>query len=588
MVNIIIVESIKNEIFDKNISQYRFLSSRELSSLETYRLKQNHLHRYYLPLLNEKDSKEFFYEFDQFWAELVTPFKRDHLFWRRSVSSKMQEWEFSLGYFLLILFTLAKFSQEKDLNIVFICKREETDALYCWAQKRQWNIVYIQRDLIGRTVSKIKSFFLYGRRVLSLCYNKILSPHVQIKDLNFNGACLMTSFFYARSLTDHEYKDPFWGELDLFLEKNGCKTLFLTDSLQRLTLSIRHKINMIKKKNVFLPYTFMKWKDVFCCCFKAPFIKVKISNARFYDQDFAKLTEAYANKYYCRFNFIAESFYHAIKRLCSYVEFNDLFIIFEGNSIERASMQGFSQKGNGIIKAYAQGVTYPLNLKLRCASGEKGHRIDPDIFISTGPYARELLSYVGNRNLDVIKGGCSLRTIPPQGEPLKKEHLNKVLIAFDGVNSSVSLLDWICENAKMFQGYEVILRGHPNVPLEHVRTKMVEALGKNFEFSSLPLKEDIERCFCVLYRHTSVGLQALLNDTPIIHLAIDSPLSGDPIQELIEGKWVAQTPEEVAECLKYIKNLSDKDKRSFVVAAQKFVFQYFAEPDDINLRSFIE
>ena len=97
--------------------------------------------------------------------------------------------------------------------------------------------------------------------------------------------------------------------------------------------------------------------------------------------------------------------------------------------------------------------------------------------------------------------------------------------------------------ASIFKDYKIRLRGHPNVPLEKLLAQCINALPDNFHLSNNDLKADIENSFCVIYRQSSVGIQALMNGVPAIHLNIDAPLSCDPIMDLEVCKWTVRSPE---------------------------------------------
>ena len=169
-----------------------------------------------------------------------------------------------------------------------------------------------------------------------------------------------------------------------------------------------------------------------------------------------------------------------------------------------------------------------------------------------------------------------------------KKLRSDILVALDGVWSCVTVLDWLMEQAEIFKDYKIILRGHPNVPVKKLLTKCINPLPDNFHLSKNDLKSDIENSFCVIYRQSSVGMQALMNGIPAIHLNIDSPLSCDPIMDLKVSKWTVSSPEEFSAALLEINCIEDGQKKEAVSIARKYAEEYFTVPDEKNIMRFFE
>jgi hypothetical protein len=152
-------------------------------------------------------------------------------------------------------------------------------------------------------------------------------------------------------------------------------------------------------------------------------------------------------------------------------------------------------------------------------------------------------------------------------------------VALDGVWSTVPVLDWLMAQSHLFKDFKVNIRAHPNVPIHRVLSQCVCDKPDNFIISDGTLEEDLEGCFCVLYRQTSVVLQALMNGIPVIHLAIDAPLVADPIKTLEVCKWTVHSSRELQAALHKIKALNPDQKLSAVQSANKYALQYFAPPE---------
>ena len=163
-----------------------------------------------------------------------------------------------------------------------------------------------------------------------------------------------------------------------------------------------------------------------------------------------------------------------------------------------------------------------------------------------------------------------------------------MLIALDGVFGCATLLDWIFGHRDIFQGHKVVLRAHPNVPIDVLLGQCLQEAPENFFISQSDLETDMRNAFCVLYRQSSVGLQALLNGLPIVHLNIDAPLPCDPMPRDNDYKWEVRSGQELSAALGEIAALPQDEWRKMVMAAERYVHDYFMPPDERNMRGFWE
>ena len=171
----------------------------------------------------------------------------------------------------------------------------------------------------------------------------------------------------------------------------------------------------------------------------------------------------------------------------------------------------------------------------------------------------------------------------PGGNPTEPWWKNPTSVALDGVWSTAVVLNWFFENVKILNEYDFIIRSHPNIPVGKLIEQCLYNIPENFSFSTGDLKSDFENCFCVVYRQTSVGLQALMNGIPAIHLNIDAPLKCDPIESLQDGKFVVNDIEELLSAIEEIKSLSEENLSQAINAAKEYASKYFSKKIDGNI-----
>jgi hypothetical protein len=159
-----------------------------------------------------------------------------------------------------------------------------------------------------------------------------------------------------------------------------------------------------------------------------------------------------------------------------------------------------------------------------------------------------------------------------------------ILVALDGVYNTVVVLEWLLEHAGVLKDYQVRLRPHPNVPLEE--NQCLTPWPANFTISSRPLMDDILESGCVFYRHTSIGLQALAHGKPVVHLAIDCPLPGDPLEDVNTGKWPVRSTEELKAALAAIGRLNEQERTSLKNSCSTLE-GYFSPPKEEAMEDFL-
>ena len=592
MVDLIITDRLHQRVFiDKTLP--RLISMRPLTKKEIVLARKLGICRYYLPSLTDAEAAEFFKEFDKFWDQVIMPFGHDHPFWRNIVSSKMQEWDNSTSYLALVLFTLTQKAEKDSARIVIVCSSlEEEYVCEEWGKKRGWKVYrrpylllpYEVRHIFQKTRNLKNFFYIF---VICLC-KKWFSPRYKLKKDMIDNRILITSLFYPSSFNDGKYTDPFFGNLHDVIRENEFSVTYLCNPLEKFRKSAMNT-RECSNVSIVIPYSIITWIELIFLVLKVFVRRVQVTQTNFLGCDFSKLLRWNLHRSYEFFNLDAEIFYSAVSKLCMSEKYVRLIQLYEGNVFERACIQAFRKHSSGDIVGYSHAVIFPLNLKIHITDKEKQSRPEPDFFICTGPEGKRLMAQIGNRDTTMIRSGCSLRYIPVvDNTKLTQTSQSNILVALDGVKSSSIVLDWLIEHAEILKDYKIKLRAHPNVPLKGLLKQCLKNPPDNFYQSNGDLKTDIQNSLCVLYRQTSVGMQALLNGVPAIYLDVDAPLSGDPIMSLKACKWTIQTSVGLLNAIKEIYSLDPDLKKEFIKNARENAKDYFTFPNNENITSFYE
>lgn len=592
MIELIITDRLHRKIVTSK-SLPRLVSMRALRKREILIARKLRIRRYYLPSLNKAESVEFFKEFDKFWDQVIKPFGPSHPFWRNVVSSKMQEWERSAAYLALILFTIAQKAVNEPKSIVIVCSSLEEECV-CeeWGKKMGWKVYrkpYLPVPCWSRRIfQEIRNLKNFLRMFAACLYKKVFSPKYKQESSPKNDKILIASLFYDSCFNNGIYLDPFFGNLHKIIRQNGKSVTYIAGPLGNYRESAK-KVRDRSDVSIIIPYSIIRWAELISLGLKVFIRRVRLPRTTFCGCDFSRLIMWNARRFEHFFNFDSEICYTAMTNLCKNEHFERLIQLYEGNAFERGCIQAFRKASSGLIVGYSHAVVYPLNLKIRLTDNERWRKPEPDIFVTTGPETKRLMANIGNREPFNIHSGCSLRNIPVLDDTKTSMGIRSdILVALDGVWSTAIVLNWFLENVKILNEYNFIIRSHPNIPVGKLIEQCLYNILENFSFSTGDLKTDFENCFCVIYRQTSVGLQALMNGIPAIHLNIDAPLSCDPIEKLRNGKWVAREIDQLLSAIEEIKLLSEESSLQAMNAAREYASKYFSEKTDENINVFLK
>ena len=567
---------------------------RHLTSSEVAWAKASGAKRFYLPSLGGESRDEFFRLYDEFWAEVVRTFDEHDRFWSNAISSKFQNWECSFSYLALVLFTLHDLQSRsaESVSIVIVCgSTQEEGVCGQWARLHGWDYEVKRASSIGSFVrrcrQRVRALAASVRCFLGALRKKWYCPTPRFEDAGDKPArvTIVASQFYGRNIMGGRWQDPCFGPLSDFLANRGHHVVTVAWPLEKLNSQTRAEMSSLSESRVYAVHALLGWWD-FCVAFiSLLFQPVRVNGAKFHGCEFGDLINWQGFSVLAPFNLMAALYGRAITVLGAQFRPNRLVCIFEGNVAERSCIQRFRQFNSGPVVGYSQGVLYALNLKLRRCPSEI-HRPDPELFVSTGPRGKRLFDRLTLRDGSKTKTGCAMRPLSKSGGFASRGR--KILLALDGVWSSAYLLSWFVEHCERLEGESVLVRSHPNVPLDRLLRQIVAPWPEQFEISSRTLDEDLDASYCVLYRSTSVGLQALMNGVPAVHLNIDSPLPSDPLGDDTMGKWVVSSVGELLDALGQIRALDEGFRQDLLNESGSCAEQYFAEPTDEAMESFAQ
>ena len=571
-------------VFGSSLKRAFYFHTRKLSRAEILFVRSSGLERLSLRPLSSDEQQRFFREFDLFWCQVIKGRGPQEACWRNGVFSKMQEWENSAGYLALTLFTLSLHPPVDGTDLIVLPGSIQEADLWCdWAAAQGWPVVTNTFSLGERVVQEVENVL----RALRLSGLALLKKW-QVRSVGFRGqACpdgsvLLLSMFYRRALLAEVYEDQFFGHIRDEFRKNGRECVTLGDALDGLRPG--DGVRLGTEGRPVSIYSVVSWPGLIVGIGAVLFRALRFRECSFNGCDFSALLSWQARSFRYDFNLTAEFFYWAILRLASQRRFCKMLYGYEGNVYERAAIQAFRRSCKAPVDAYSHGVLFPLNLKLYSCSAESGTAPEPDRYLVCGHHVREIFARMSN-TLRPVLPVCTLRNIPQVGQKASVE-VAEVLIVLDGVWSAATMLDWLYVRADIFEGRSVAVRPHPNVRGERLFGQCPHYRAGLFRVSERPLADDLKDAFCVIYRQSSVGIQALMNGIPIIYLNVDQPLGGDPLDQAGPGWMVVEDADALRMALARVPDA--RRDLSLMGDASKIAERYFAAPSAALLRPFLE
>lgn len=270
---------------------------------------------------------------------------------------------------------------------------------------------------------------------------------------------------------------------------------------------------------------------------------------------------------------------HHIEDLALTVAAEHIFFTYEGYAWERAMICRL-RKLNPNIKmlAYQHAV---ISGRHRAINKSFGPSIDPDLILASGTYMPKRLICEGDFRRDHFtiigspKAAVRIEATEQDGSTL-------LAVPQGFVSETIILANYLAKTAKLLPNVRCRLRLHPGLPWAKVRKKVLHWDDKlrNLEVSCMTLEDDIKSSSWVLYRGSSAIINAISCGRCPIYIDVDSDnIFSDIIPYEVHWRWIAQTPEEVAELLAQYKKTEDAWGKPSRKAAMKFAREYYTPLD---------
>jgi hypothetical protein len=215
----------------------------------------------------------------------------------------------------------------------------------------------------------------------------------------------------------------------------------------------------------------------------------------------------------------------------------------------------------------------------------------PDRVYTVGPITKRIIESYSLGKYPYIKSSCALRYKYLENKILDRPRTKnkRILVALEGLPDVYHLVNYILNELSEDNQYEIIIRPHPILPM----TKLKKYIKINYsklenvfisEGGSINL--DFEKVSVVIYRESTVALEAIAFGLPVICFQSHPMISFDPLFELSDFKWTVDEAVKLEPLLNQIIEMDDDNFNDVKQKANLYIEDYFQKCTDDKMSMF--
>jgi hypothetical protein len=191
-----------------------------------------------------------------------------------------------------------------------------------------------------------------------------------------------------------------------------------------------------------------------------------------------------------------------------------------------------------------------------------------------------------------VKSGCGLRFAHLFSLAAKERiRHNSVLVTPEGVlTESVNLSDFAFKALHDNDTIQVVIRPHPALPYQDFKKNLffdAEACS-NFSISKNDsVRTDLDTTDAVIYRGSTLALEALKMGIPVFYVAQSDIISVNPLFDFSGITWTVHTEKELADAITMMYAMDPAEYVTKLRASQEFIDRYIARITDDRLQEFL-
>lgn len=499
----------------------------------------------------------------------------------------------------LSIIDVIKQKQTEDL-IIFDPPSVIIPSLLDYCKKNEINLVGTPSTILVEVTNLRESAYVIVARVRFLIrmWGKILisryyfSSRIRISLKKHAEYYLLRSTFYERTISGGNYLDSFFGVLPDFIARKK-NVLILAGPIGNYH-AIARKIAAERNHLIVTEDFFLSFLDPIRTIIFLLRHPVRIpDNTLFLNMDVTRILQARIDED-CRFNVCDQFiFTYLIRNLGLVLHPESFTTTFENNPWEKVIFGTLREVSpDTYIIGYQHAALSKSSLNMVLSEEETGITPVPDRIITIGKVTRDFLIRVGGYHPAIVMEGCGLRFSHLfSTEQRAQTRNNNILVTPEGILSeSVRLANFVHRALQDTPDVRIILRPHPALPFKEF-CKYLDfdaAVSPKFSISGTEsVYVDLAKADIVIFRGSTLALEALKMGIPAIYLDFSDIISVNPLFGSGGLCWVARTEKELQDVIEIIYGMSGEEYTERNRVSQLHINDYIARITDDRMSVFL-
>jgi hypothetical protein len=282
-------------------------------------------------------------------------------------------------------------------------------------------------------------------------------------------------------------------------------------------------------------------------------------------------------------------FYLATKTLLNKARIKSFFYPFENRPIEKMMLLALRKYAPKTEVVGFQHANITLkHLAYYFTESEIEITPLPDVIVTMGKTTKDILVNICNVPENIIKVGCGLRQNSKKIDLNLEYNLKKIssVLVVLSTNIEEYVRSLLFLNDVELTDFNVQIRPHPAIPFQNCLKIMPPLKFKYYYDPKISLEEAFKWADLIVYTSSTIAIEALLYGKPVVFLSSENFLNPDPLFELTDFKWIAESPQKLTKIIQEIQRLNHNDYLSFKSNAYNYAKNYILPVDEENLRIF--
>jgi len=543
------------------------------------------------------DKEEFKIQYLNLIDNLTSTFSNKYWWATETVSKFRSQLLFFLHKFQIVLSLVKKYNPEK----LIIVDKEIIFERLLFHYSKDNNIKFISSLMNVRKqlyiINIICQFYIKMiRSFIGLVYKIFISKYFFKKDLKnqdpLKKYVIIKSFSYERSFKkDNQYVDQFFGDLSSFLKQKEKNTLTVVSCIGNYKKIIKKLKNI---NNIIYPYElFISPLALIVTFFQVITLRLRVKENVFFN----KINISHFISEYLMFNKVNEFslnqilYFQSMKGMLKLIKAEKFISTYENIPWEPMCFLGIKNiSPETKIIGYQHSVVTDFSTNYFLYNNEFKNRPLPDKIFTVGPTTKKIIEMNSGDNHPQIESSCALRYKYLTQRNIKSQNNNKILVVLEGLYDVYKLVNYVINEISKNDNIEIIIRPHPILPMSEL-DKYINKDYKKLEYVKISSNDsvlsDLENVSAVIYRESTVALEAISLGIPVICFRSHQNISYDPLFELNDFKWNVDESVKLKLILDEIFNLNKQVYNSSKKQAKLYINNYFEKCTDYKMSLFI-